>query len=55
MGVQRIPNGSVHYASGTLETLWTRSRIEVARTEGQTEREREREREREKDRVGEKA
>lgn len=35
MGVQRIPNGSVHYASGTLETLCTGSRIEVVQRKGE--------------------
>lgn len=35
MGVQRIPNGSVHYASETLGTLRTGSRIEVVQRKGE--------------------
>lgn len=39
MGVQRIPNGSLHYASGTLETL---SHDPACKSFRETERERER-------------
>lgn len=38
MGVQRIPNGSLHYASGTLETL---SHDPACKSFRETERERE--------------
>lgn len=36
MGVQRIPNGSLHYASGTLETL-CHAIPHTSRSEGQRE------------------